>query len=208
MTTITIETEGQAPIVIAIGATQAVHIGQPEAAALPTDWYPSPDAPIVEASTRPQSGWKKRVRDYAPGLAMGVLAALVIVGSRSAPVPAAISQDGGIQDGTVPQQPLLPPLPGGPIGSATSPDWSGQGGLGRPRSVNQAIQDTQRSLSSSGAPYPMNGAGSSASRSDQNQGGAPTAGVAPTIQGAPTVGAPEQPKSGAGNAAAPFGLEP
>ncbi|GBQ96654.1 hypothetical protein AA23498_2696 [Acetobacter nitrogenifigens DSM 23921 = NBRC 105050] len=203
MTTITIETEGQAPIVIALGGAPSLdqgHFGNKDHPnAYPGEPY-SPPAPVLAERSPPEGrpGWRKRLRDAAPGVALGLVAALVIVGSRPAAIPGAVGQD-AISDGSIPQQPLLPPLPGGPIGAASPSGWNGSGAVDRPRSVNQTIQDSQRLMTTGNSPYAAGGARAAAPR--ENSGGAPTADVAPTISGAPTVGA-------AGKPGGAFGLEP
>ena len=208
MTTITIETEGQTPIVITVGnASSTTAERQPHL----THHQPlsiSPPAPLPEtpskASAAP-SGWKNRMRTYVPGVALGVLAAIVIMNSRAPQIPTPMMQDSG---STMPQQPLLPPLSGGPIGIASPSGGYGPDGSERPRSVNETVRDTQRAIASDrmGLP-PQEAVGQGGA---QNQGGAPTAGVAPAIKGAPVVGMPQTAGSesrGKGDAS-PFGLEP
>ncbi|MGV4878451.1 hypothetical protein [Acetobacter indonesiensis] len=208
MTTITIETEGQTPIVITVGnasSTTAVrqpHLGDQQILSI------SPPAPLPEKPSKvagAPSGWKNRVRTYVPGVALGVLAAIVIMNSRAPQISTPMMQDPA---STMPQQPLLPPLSGGPIGIASPSGGYGPDGSERPRSVNETVRDTQRAISSDRMGMPPQEAGGQGGA--QNQGGAPTAGVAPAIKGAPVVGMPQaagSERSGKGNAS-PFGLEP
>lgn len=208
MTTITIETEGQTPIVITVGnASSTTAERQPHL----THQQPlsiSPPAPLPEtpskASAAP-SGWKNRMRTYVPGVALGVLAAIVIMNSRAPQIPTPMMQDSG---STMPQQPLLPPLSGGPIGIASPSGGYGPDGSERPRSVNETVRDTQRAIASDRMGMPPQEAGGQGG--SQNQGGAPTAGVAPAIKGAPVVGMPQTAgsKSRGKGDASPFGLEP
>ncbi|KXV69288.1 hypothetical protein AD951_07175 [Acetobacter malorum] len=203
MTTITIETEGQTPIVITVGnASSTTAERQPHL----THHQPlsiSPPAPVSQ--TTPKVTWKNRLRSSVPGVALGVLAAIVIINSRAPQIPAPMMPDSG---STMPQQPLLPPLSGGPIGMASPSGGYGPDGSERPRSVNETVRDTQRAIASDrmGVP-PQEAVGQGGA---QNQGGAPTAGVAPAIKGAPVVGMPQTAGSesrGKGDAS-PFGLEP
>lgn len=203
MTTITIETEGQTPIVITVGnASSTTAERQPHL----THHQPlsiSPPAPVSQ--TTPKVTWKNRLRSSVPGVALGVLAAIVIINSRAPQIPAPMMPDSG---STMPQQPLLPPLSGGPIGMASPSGGYGPDGSERPRSVNETVRDTQRAIASDrmGLP-PQEAVGQGGA---QNQGGAPTAGVAPAIKGAPVVGMPQTAGSesrGKGDAS-PFGLEP
>ncbi|MEW9299322.1 hypothetical protein AB2M16_13290 [Acetobacter oryzifermentans] len=203
MTTITIETEGQTPIVITVGnASSTTAERQPHL----THHQPlsiSPPAPVSQ--TTPKVTWKNRLRSSVPGVALGVLAAIVIINSRAPQIPAPMMPDSG---STMPQQPLLPPLSGGPIGMASPSGGYGPDGSERPRSVNETVRDTQRAIASDrmGLP-PQEAVGQGGA---QNQGGAPTAGVAPAIKGAPVVGMPQAAGSespGKGDAS-PFGLEP
>lgn len=203
MTTITIETEGQTPIVITVGnASSTTAERQPHL----THHQPlsiSPPAPVSQ--TTPKVTWKNRLRSSVPGVALGVLAAIVIMNSRAPQIPAPMMPDSG---STMPQQPLLPPLSGGPIGMASPSGGYGSGGSERPRSVNETVRDTQRAISSDRMGMPPQEAGGQGGA--QNQGGAPTAGVAPAIKGAPVVGMPQAAGSesrGKGDAS-PFGLEP
>lgn len=203
MTTITIETEGQTPIVITVGnASSTTAERQPHL----THHQPlsiSPPAPVSQ--TTPKVTWKNRLRSSVPGVALGVLAAIVFMNSRAPQVPTPMMPDSG---STMPQQPLLPPLSGGPIGIASPSGGYGPDGSERPRSVNETIRDTQRAISSDRMGMPPQEAGGQGGA--QNQGGAPTAGVAPAIKGAPVVGMPQaagSERSGKGNAS-PFGLEP
>lgn len=203
MTTITIETEGQTPIVITVGnASSTTAERQPHL----THQQPlsiSPPAPVSQ--TTPKVTWKNRLRSSVPGVALGVLAAIVIMNSRAPQIPAPMMPDSG---STMPQQPLLPPLSGGPIGIASPSGGYGSGGSERPRSVNETVRDTQRAISSDRMGMPPQEAGGQGGA--QNQGGAPTAGVAPAIKGAPVVGMPQAAGSesrGKGDAS-PFGLEP
>lgn len=203
MTTITIETEGQTPIVITVGnASSTTAERQPHL----THHQPlsiSPPAPVSQ--TTPKVTWKNRLRSSVPGVALGVLAAIVIMNSRAPQIPAPMMPDSG---STMPQQPLLPPLSGGPIGIASPSGGYGSGGSERPRSVNETVRDTQRAISSDRMGMPPQEAGGQGGA--QNQGGAPTAGVAPAIKGAPVVGMPQAAGSesrGKGDAS-PFGLEP
>lgn len=203
MTTITIETEGQTPIVITVGnASSTTAERQPHL----THHQPlsiSPPAPVSQ--TTPKVTWKNRLRSSVPGVALGVLAAIVIMNSRAPQIPTPMMQDSG---STMPQQPLLPPLSGGPIGMASPSGGYGSGGSERPRSVNETVRDTQRAISSDRMGMPPQEAGGQGGA--QNQGGAPTAGVAPAIKGAPVVGMPQAAGSesrGKGDAS-PFGLEP
>lgn len=203
MTTITIETEGQTPIVITVGnASSTTAERQPHL----THHQPlsiSPPAPVSQ--TTPKVTWKNRLRSSVPGVALGVLAAIVIINSRAPQIPAPMMPDSG---STMPQQPLLPPLSGGPIGIASPSGGYGSGGSERPRSVNETVRDTQRAISSDRMGMPPHEAGGQGGA--QNQGGAPTAGVAPAIKGAPVVGMPQTAGSesrGKGDAS-PFGLEP
>ena len=203
MTTITIETEGQTPIVITVGnASSTTAERQPHL----THHQPlsiSPPAPVSQ--TTPKVTWKNRLRSSVPGVALGVLAAIVIMNSRAPQIPAPMMPDSG---STMPQQPLLPPLSGGPIGIASPSGGYGPDGSERPRSVNETVRDTQRAISSDRMGMPPQEAGGQGGA--QNQGGAPTAGVAPAIKGAPVVGMPQaagSERGGKGNAS-PFGLEP
>ncbi|MCG4255161.1 hypothetical protein K6W37_14860 [Acetobacter senegalensis] len=203
MTTITIETEGQTPIVITVGnASSTTAERQPHL----THHQPlsiSPPAPVSQ--TTPKVTWKNRLRSSVPGVALGVLAAIVIMNSRAPQIPTPMMPDSG---STMPQQPLLPPLSGGPIGIASPSGGYGSGGSERPRSVNETVRDTQRAISSDRMGMPPQEAGGQGGA--QNQGGAPTAGVAPAIKGAPVVGMPQAAGSesrGKGDAS-PFGLEP
>ncbi|AOW50643.1 hypothetical protein A4R89_14195 (plasmid) [Acetobacter ascendens] len=203
MTTITIETEDQTPIVITVGnASSTTAERQPHL----THHQPlsiSPPAPVSQ--TTPKVTWKNRLRSSVPGVALGVLAAIVIMNSRAPQIPAPMMPDSG---STMPQQPLLPPLSGGPIGIASPSGGYGSGGSERPRSVNETVRDTQRAISSDRMGMPPQEAGGQGGA--QNQGGAPTAGVAPAIKGAPVVGMPQAAGSesrGKGDAS-PFGLEP
>lgn len=203
MTTITIETEGQTPIVITVGnASSTTAERQPHL----THHQPlsiSPPAPVSQ--TTPKVTWKNRLRSSVPGVALGVLAAIVIMNSRAPQIPAPMMPDSG---STMPQQPLLPPLSGGPIGIASPSGGYGSDGSERPRSVNETVRDTQRAISSDRMGMPPQEAGGQGGA--QNQGGAPTAGVAPAIKGAPVVGMPQAAGSesrGKGDAS-PFGLEP
>lgn len=208
MTTITIETEGQTPIVITVGnagsttAERQPHLRDQQLLSI------SPPAPLPEIPSKVAGaplGWKNRVRTYVPGVAIGVLAAIIIMNSRAPQIPTPMMQDSG---STMPQQPLLPPLSGGPIGIASPSGGYGPDGSERPRSVNETVRDTQRAIASDrmGVP-PQEAVGQGGA---QNQGGAPTAGVAPAIKGAPVVGMPQTAGSesrGKGDAS-PFGLEP
>ncbi|MGV4857794.1 hypothetical protein [Acetobacter senegalensis] len=203
MTTITIETEGQTPIVITVGnASSTTAERQPHL----THHQPlsiSPPAPVSQ--TTPKVTWKNRLRSSVPGVALGVLAAIVIMNSRAPQIPAPMMPDSG---STMPQQPLLPPLSGGPIGIASPSGGYGSDGSERPRSVNETVRDTQRAIASDRMGMPPQEAGGQGGA--QNQGGAPTAGVAPAIKGAPVVGMPQAAGSesrGKGDAS-PFGLEP
>lgn len=203
MTTITIETEGQTPIVITVGnASSTTAERQPHL----THHQPlsiSPPAPVSQ--TTPKVTWKNRLRSSVPGVALGVLAAIVIMNSRAPQIPTPMMPDSG---STMPQQPLLPPLSGGPIGIASPSGGYGSGGSERPRSVNETVRDTQRAISSDRMGMPPQEAGGQGGA--QNQGGAPTAGVAPAIKDAPVVGMPQAAGSesrGKGDAS-PFGLEP
>lgn len=203
MTTITIETEGQTPIVITVGnacsttAERQPHLTHHQPLSI------SPPAPVSQ--TTPKVTWKNRLRSSVPGVALGVLAAIVIMNSRAPQIPAPMMPDSG---STMPQQPLLPPLSGGPIGIASPSGGYGSDGSERPRSVNETVRDTQRAISSDRMGMPPQEAGGQGGA--QNQGGAPTAGVAPAIKGAPVVGMPQAAGSesrGKGDAS-PFGLEP
>ena len=203
MTTITIETEGQTPIVITVGnASSTTAERQPH---LPHHQPLSISPPAPVSQTTPKVTWKNRLRSSVPGVALGVLAAIVIMNSRAPQIPTPMMQDPG---STMPQQPLLPPLSGGPIGIASPSGGYGPDGSERPRSVNETVRDTQRAIASDRMGMPPQEAGGQGGA--QNQGGAPTAGVAPAIKGAPVVGMPQAAGSesrGKGDAS-PFGLEP
>ena len=210
MTTITIETEGQPPIVITVGHSNTMTVSKKDYLTHPQPHPLSPPAhalPSTSPTAASPSGWKNYLRNYAPGVALGVIAAIVIIGSRPAQIPTPMMQDPG---NTIPQQPMLPPLSGGPIGASSPSGGYGPDGQEGPRSVNETVRDTQRAIASDRIGLPQQRPdGTGPTGAGLNQGGAPTAGVAPTIKGAPVVGLPQPGSSDTSSKSnSPFGLEP
>jgi len=203
MTTITIQHPGATPITISLGddlrdistGTVSPSVAHHRVdAALVT----APDAP--RATIRP--GWKRHIRHYAPGLAVGVIAGLLIVSTRGPSVPDANAQQlPAYGYGTT----TLPPLSGGPVRSVGT-------GTGMPsQSAGQAMAQGQMlqpyGTSTSGG-YGSIAQSSTTQPPQGNQGGAPTESGAPVDGTTPVDGAPTPSKKAPAANKPPFGLEP
>ena len=91
MTTITIETEGQTPIVITVGnASSTTAVRQPNLGDQQII-SSSPPAPFLEKRSKVSgapSGWKSSLTTYVPGVAFGVSASHVIMNTIASQRPA------------------------------------------------------------------------------------------------------------------------
>ncbi|AOX18407.1 hypothetical protein [Kozakia baliensis] len=202
MTTITIQRPGLASITITVGdAVNDLSLDARHEMATASNVAPpflaTPNAP--REALKPS--WKRHINHYVPGLAVGILGGLLIVGTRGPSLPDASAQQ-------VPTYGYgassLPPLSGGPVRSV------GMASGMPPHSAGQEIEQyPMLQPDSAGAP---GGYGSIAQSSTTppprgNQGGAPTESGAP-VDGLPPVDGAPQPRKGTALNKPPFGLEP